>query len=219
MLGLLLASTLVATTGRATLAPGTYTYNATMTGAKIGTSVLTVQSINGRTVIAERASGDYGGNGASATATLTLDADLAPLSYALSGTTNGSSVQDSAKIVNATADVVNVHGQNQAFDLLASTKHFVIIDLGAFAGFFPLPAQMRAWNDDAVLAVVPSIGLTAALVPSIATPPSRPPTVPAGDQSLTFDGQAPFTIWYDPATNVPDEIDVTAQGVVVTRQR
>lgn len=219
MLGLLLASTLVATMGPVTLAPGTYTYNATMTGTKVGTSVLTVQNIGGKIVIAEHATGDYGGNGASATATLTLDADLAPMSYALSGTTNGSAVQDSARIVNTTANVVNVHGQDQAFDLLASTKHFVILDLGAFAGFFPLAAQMRAWNDDAVLAVVPSIGQTAALIPSNATPPARPPTVPSGDQSLSFDGQAPFTIWYDPATNVPDEIDVTAEGVVVTRQR
>jgi hypothetical protein len=137
----------------------------------------------------------------------------------MTGSTNGSNVKDSATISNATANVTNVHGQTQSIDLLGSTKHFVIVDLGTFAGFVPLAAQMRAWNNTAVLAVVPILGQSAALVPSSAAAPARPSAVPAADQSVSFDGQAPFTIWYDPATNVPDEIDVTSQGLTVQRDR
>lgn len=218
MLGLVLASTLIAS-APPSIAPGTYTYNATLAGAKVGTSTLTVKNVNGTTEIDEHASGQVSGNGASADATLMLDNDLSPTAYHLSGTNNGSPVKDSATIANTTATVTNVHGQNASIDLLASTKHFIVIDLGVFAGFLPLPAQMRAWNNAAVLAVVPSLAQSVSLVPSSAAAPTRPATVPPADQALSFDGQAPFTIWYDPTTNVPDEIDVTAQGIVVTRQR
>jgi hypothetical protein len=218
MLGLVLASTLLASASPV-IAPGTYTYDATLAGAKVGTSTLTVKAVNGATEIDEHASGAVSGNGASADVTLMLGTDLSPTAYHLNGTNNGSPVNDSATIANTTASVTNVHGQNASIDLLASTKHFVVVDLGVFAGFLPLPAQMRAWNDAAVLAVVPSLGQSVALVPSSAAAPTRPSTVPKADQALSFDGQAPFTIWYDPATNVPDEIDVTSQGLVVTRQR
>jgi hypothetical protein len=219
MLGLVLATTLVAAASPV-IAPGTYTYDATLAGAKVGTSTLIVKTVNGATEIDEHASGAVSGSGgASADATLMLGTDLSPTAYHLSGTSNGSPVKDSATIANSTANVTNVHGQNQSIDLLASTKHFVVVDLGVFAGLLPLPAQMRAWNNAAVLAVVPSIGQSVSLVPSGAAAPTRPATVPATDQSLSFDGQAPFTIWYDPSTNVPDEIDITSQGIVVTRQR
>ena len=117
------------------------------------------------------------------------------------------------------ASVTNVHGQNSSFDLPTSAKHFVVVDIDDFAGYLPLPAQMRAWNNAAVLAVVPSIGQSITLTPDASKSGTRPSGVPATDVALTFGGQAPFTIWYDPATNVPDEIDVTAQGISVIRQR
>jgi hypothetical protein len=217
MLGLVLAAAVNAAPVQ--IAPGTYTYTAMLAGAKVGISTLTVTDVNGATQISEHASGQVSGDGGSANATLTLGADLSPISYQLTGMNNGSPVKDSATIANATADVTNVHGQSQSFDLLASTKHFVIVDLGVFSGLLPLPAQMRAWNDATVLAVIPSLGQSVALIPSSATPPPRPAGVPKTDQVVAFSGQAPFTIWYDPATNVPDEIDVAAEGLTVTRNR
>ncbi|HUA08839.1 MAG TPA: hypothetical protein VMA98_06140 [Candidatus Acidoferrales bacterium] len=209
MVGLLLA---------AGLAAGTYTYTATIAGTNVGTSTLTVKNIGTTTEIDEHATGAISGESASANATLILGPDLGPLTYQLNATNDGSPIKDSATIQNSTANITNVHGQSQSFDLLGSTKHFVVVDLGTFAGFFPLPAQMRAWDDVAVLAVVPSLGQTVTLVPD-ATAATRPSTVPAADLPISFSGQAPFTIWYDPTTNVPDEIDVTAQGLVVTRNR
>lgn len=219
MLGLLLASTLVASSP-VQIAPGTYSYTATLAGAKVGSSTLTVKDVNGTTQIDEQASGAMSGDSATANAVLNLGPDLAPTSYQLNGMNDGSPVKDAATITGTTANITNVHGKHQSFDLLASTKQFVILDFGTFAGFLPLPAQMRAWNDPVVLAVVPSIGQSVSLIPADAsTVPTRPATVPATDQSISFQGQAAFTIWYDPTTNIPDEIDVTAQGLTVIRQR
>lgn len=210
MLALLLA---------ATIAPGTYTYNATLAGATVGTSTLVVKNVGTSTEIDEKVTGQISGSGASANDTLVLGADLAPVTYQLSATQDGSPLKDSATIANATANIVDVHGKSASFDLGANTKHFVVADFGVFAGLLPLPAQMRTWNNAPVLVVVPSLARSVALTPDASASAQRPSSVPANDVALVFTGEAPFTIWYDPATNVPDEIDVTSQGLTVTRQR
>lgn len=210
MLALLLATA---------IAPGTYTYNATLAGANVGTSTLVVKSVGTTTVIDEKVTGTISGSGASANDTLVLGADFGPLTYQMNATEDGSPLKDSVTIVNTTANIVDVHGKSGSFDLLATTKHFVVADFGAFAGLLPLPAQMRAWNNAPVLVVVPMLGRSVALAPDATATVQRPASVPATDVVLVFSGEAPFTIWYDPVTNVPDEIDVTAQGLTVTRQR
>ncbi|HTU70631.1 MAG TPA: hypothetical protein VMF11_09955 [Candidatus Baltobacteraceae bacterium] len=219
MVGLILAAHLVATAPTTQIAPGTYTYEAMLAGAKVGTSTLTVKDLGGSIEIDEQASGAMSGSTATANSTLLLGADLAPVSYRLNATDDGSPLRDSATIDDTTADVTNVHGTKQSFDLPASAKHFVVVDFGSFAGFLPLPAQMRAWDDAVVYAVVPSMGRTVTLTPQSSTSEDRPTDVPAGDASISFGGEAPFTVWYDPSTNVPDEIDFTMQGLTVTRQR
>ncbi|HTZ55214.1 MAG TPA: hypothetical protein VMB20_09105 [Candidatus Acidoferrum sp.] len=210
MLALLLATA---------IAPGTYTYNATLAGANVGTSTLVVKSVGTTTVIDEKVTGTISGSGASASDTLVLGADLGPLTYQMNAMQDGSPLKDSATIANATANITDVHGKSASFDLLANTKHFVVADFGLFAGLLPLPAQMRAWDDAPVLVVVPMLGRSVALAPDAGASAQRPASVPASDVALVFSGEAPFTIWYDPSTNVPDEIDVTAQGLTVTRQR
>ncbi len=219
MIGLLLATGLVAAAPVPPIPPGTYTYTATMGGANVGTSTLTVRNVGATTVIDEQVKGALSGSAASANDTLILDADLAPLSYQMNATEDGSPLKDSARIQNATASVTDVHGKNASFDLPASTKHFVVADFGLFAGLLPLPAQMRAWNNAPFLVVVPELGRSAPLVPDTSATPQRPAGIPTADVAIVFSGDAPFTIWYDPATNLPDEIDVTAQGLTVTRQR
>ena len=219
MVGLLLATGLVAAAPATHIPPGTYTYTATMGGANVGTSTLTVKRVGDTTVIDERVIGALSGSAASASDTLILGADLGPLSYQMNAISDGSPLKDSARIQNATANVTDVHGKSASFDLLATTKHFVVADFGLFAGLLPLPAQMRAWNDAPVLVVVPELGRSATLVPDAAAKAQRPSSVPAGDLAIVFAGDAPFTIWYDPSTNLPDEIDVTSQGLTVTRER
>lgn len=203
----------------AAIAPGTYTYNATLAGANVGTSTLVVKSVGTSTEIDEKVTGTISGSGASATDTLVLGADLGPLTYQMNATEDGSPLKDSATIANSTANITDVHGKNASFDLLANTKHFIVADFGLFAGLLPLPAQMRSWDNAPVLVVVPMLGRSVALAPDTAASAQRPANVPAKDVALVFSGEAPFTIWYDPSTYVPDEIDVTSQGLTVTRQR
>jgi hypothetical protein len=203
----------------AAIAPGTYTYTATLAGADVGTSTLVVKSVGTSTEIDEKVTGTISGSGASASDTLVLGPDLGPLTYQMNATEDGSPLKDSATIANATASVTDVHGKSASFDLPATTKHFVVADFGLFAGLLPLPAQMHAWNNAPVLVVVPMLGRSAALAPAASATAKRPASVPASDVALVFAGEAPFTIWYDPTTLVPDEIDVSAQGLTVTRQR
>jgi hypothetical protein len=123
----------------------------------------------------------------------------------MNAVSDGSPLKDSAKIDSTTASVTDVHGKSASFDLAATTKHFVVADFGLFSGLLPLPAQMRAWDNGPFLVVVPELGRSATLVPDVKATAQRPASV--------------FTIWYDPSTNLPDEIDVTSQGLTVTRQR
>jgi hypothetical protein len=199
------------------IAPGSYTYKALLSGANVGTSTVQVKSTGGLTEIDERATGSYQGESGSGTAKLMLDATLAPTVYQATGSFAGSPTKDGATMQGSTANVTTPRGQTTAIPLLASTKHFVVIDLGTISGFIPLAAQMKAWGDTPALAVVPSFGRSLTIVPSDPTPAARPSTVPAADAKISFTGQAPFTIWYNPATYVPDEIDVTAQGLQVIR--
>ena len=199
--------------------PGVYTYAATMNGAPVGTSTLTVRSVGGTTVIEERVTGQISGESASASDTLVLGSDLAPTTYAMNASQDGSPMKDAAKLDGATASITNVHGKPGAFNLPAGAKHFVVSDFGLFSGLLALPAQMRAWSNTPVLVVIPEIGRAAQLAPDASVNPQRPGGVPANDLPIVFTGDAPFTIWYDPATNLPDYIDVSAQGITVTRQK
>ncbi len=197
------------------LAPGTYTYTASFGGQRLGTSTITVKADGGGTEIDEHVSGSYQGSPATGSAMLLLAPDLSPSSYRASGDMGGVPVQASATIANGTATIVNSAGKTNV-PLSANAAHFVVVDLDSFVGFMPLAAQMQAWSDRPVTVVVPSFGKSLAAAPQTATPSQRPAGVPARDAAISFDGEAPFTIWYDPATFIPDEID-TAQGITIVR--
>jgi hypothetical protein len=209
MIGLLLAANLVA---------GTYTYKTTYHGTDLGTSTVTVTNNAGSMQISEQTSGSYSGTSGNANATLQLNSDMTPSSYKASGTMGGSPIADSATISGDTAQVTNAQGVSSSFKLTNGQKYFVVVDLGTVAGFIPLPAQMQAWNNASVCAVIPSFGQSIVISPGAApAPTSRPANVPASDNGMTFTGHTPFTVWYNPTTLVPDEIDVPAQGVTIAR--
>jgi hypothetical protein len=203
---------LAATAGTPAIPPGTYTYSAAVGGKTVGTSVLTVKA-GPPMEIDEQASG----GSSSAKAVLTLGPDLSPVSYTGDYNTAGTPMSVAATLTPTTATV-----GKQTFTLTANTKHFIVAELGLTAGLFVLPSQMQAWNNGAVLVVIPALASTmspVAIVPDAALAGTRPATVPAADSVLAIGGQFPFTIWYDPASYVPDEIDVPSQNVVVTRVR
>ncbi|HTA38661.1 MAG TPA: hypothetical protein VK760_06275 [Candidatus Acidoferrales bacterium] len=207
---------LAATAGTPTIPSGTYTYSAAVAGKAVGTSTLTVKA--GPPIeIDEQAIGGSGAQASSAKATLMLGPDLAPISYTGNYNTAGAPNSVSATLTPTTATV----GQ-QTYPLTGNAKHFVVAELGLTAGLFVLPAQMQAWNNATALVVAPAmVGMagTIAIAPDNSLAGARPAAVPAQDLALAIGGQFPFTIWYDPATYVPDEIDVPSQNVVVSRVR
>ncbi|MDE2483022.1 MAG: hypothetical protein KGN02_12635 [bacterium] len=216
MLTALTLSVLVAAAPQPALAPGTYTYSASFGGQNVGTSTIVVKANGATTELDERMSGSFQGTAASGTATLVLGSDLAPVRYDLMGTVGGLPTHSSTTISGDGATETAGKGHNVYYQLNAGSAHFVVVDLGSFAGFLPLAAQMKAWSDAPVTAIVPSFQRSLAVAPIPSATPQRPANVPAADLSLSFGGDAPLTIWYDPATFVPDVIE-TAQGITVTR--
>jgi hypothetical protein len=203
------------------LTTGTFSYAATLGGDPTGTSTLTVSRDGQATRIQEKASGTINGARVSATAQLTVGADLAPQVYDGTYETNGARTVVTASLSPSAATVISSGsgGLPATFSLSGDTKHFVVIEPGLVAGLFALPAEMEAWKAAPVLALAPSYGRGEDLVVDTGIKPQRPSALPAQDVAVSFGGKLPFTIWYDPATFVPDEIDVPSQSVVVTRVR
>ena len=196
---------------------GTYTYTSTMNGAQIGKTAITVKRSAQTIVLTEAGSGSMNGENGSVQDTLTVDAQLAPSTYtadaSLADSRNmRSSVAFSPTQAQQTGDVT------KTYPLAGASKHFVLMDVGPFSGFFMIPAQMHAWNGAAVTAIVPNFAHSITLAPDGALPPARPANVPKNDKAYSFDSMVQLTVWYDPATLVVDEVDVPAQGLVVVRQ-
>lgn len=199
------------------LAAGTYTYRSTVGGAAVGTSTIVVKRNADVTEVDETTSGTIQGVAASATATMALSGDLSPASYRASYQGGGQSASTSVTVNGATAAMNGTTGA-KTISLAPNTTHFVIVDGAMLAGFFALPAQMQAWSASSVTALAPVYGQSVPL-PIDAAKPARPHSVPAADAAVNVGGQVPFTVWYDPATYVADEIDVPSQQIVVTRNR
>ncbi|MBV8147753.1 MAG: hypothetical protein JO092_01520 [Candidatus Eremiobacteraeota bacterium] len=203
------------------LTPGTFSYSATLAGDPTGTSSLIVRRDAQATTIQEKASGLVNGLRVSATAQLTVGPDLAPQIYNGTYESSGARTVVTASLSPSAATVISSGsaGQPATFSLSGDAKHFVVIEPGLLAGLFALPAEMEAWKDAPVLAIAPSYGRGENLFVDTSVKAQRPSAVPAQDVAVSIGGKLPFTIWYDPTTFVPDEIDVPSQNVVVTRQR
>jgi hypothetical protein len=202
-------------------ASGVYRYNASVGGTPAGTSTLQVGGSSGAATIAENASGSLNGMAFSGKATLSLGADLSPSTYGGSYTIAGQNPTVSVTIEGntATVDGPAASGGKQTISLGPQASHFVVVEPGLLAGMFVLPAQMHAWNDAPVLAIAPAYARSEMLSIDPSAQPARPAGVPAQDVALSLGGRVPFTIWYDPATFVPDEIVVPSQNASVTRIR
>jgi hypothetical protein len=207
--------------GTSFLTPGTYQYTALLNGQPAATSKITVTRTGNATDIDEDSAGSLAGMRLSGKATLVLGADLAPMQYngnyesaAQKATVTVALTPTSATIAGSAAT-----GGSQLLALSANTRHFVVIEPGLLAGLFALPAQLESWKDPAVTAIAPMSGHAEALSTDPASAAARPTDVPAQDAVLSFGGQFPFTIWYDPTTFVPDEVIVPMQHVVITRAR
>lgn len=214
MLSLVLAAAM-ASSGPA---DGTYTYVMSLNGAQVLKSAVTVKrDPAGDLVLSESGSGSMNGRSGSINDTLTLDQALAPVGYsALASLADSRSMQSSLAfnggIATQSGDVT------KTYDLAADAKHFVVLDFGPFTGYFALPAQMQAWNDSPVFAIMPMYAQGVPIALDKSMTPERPKTVPSADAQISVKSPVVFTVWYDPKTLVVDEMDVPSQGVSVTRQ-
>jgi hypothetical protein len=169
--------------------------------------------------IDETSNASFAGMQMAATATLVLGADLSPTRYSGSYQVTGQTQTVTAQLNATSASVTGgLGGGNRTLALDPQTHHFVVIEPALLAGLFALPAQLQAWGDASVTWVAPITG-QAQLISKNPAPPARPAAVPAQDAEISMQGQIPFTIWYDPATLVPDEVIVPSQNAVLTRVR
>ncbi len=201
-------------------AAGTYRYAASMNGETIGSWSVSVSRDQNRTQVAERSTASIFGMQLSATASLVLAPDLAPTSYTGDYHTPRQNPHVTVTVTGSTATVVGAFSsQPQQVALAANTRHFVVVEPGLLAGLFALPAQLGAWQERAVTGITPTTAQ--AEVVTIGTAPTGPlPSgVPPADVALAVEQPVRVTIWYDPATLVPDQISVPSQNAVLTRIR
>lgn len=196
-------------------ASGTYSYVSTMNGAEIGRTKITLAQTPQGLTLTESGSGNMNGQSGEVNDTLTLASNLEPLTY-----TSDASVADSrnmrATITFDAGSAKQTGDVTKTYTLIGDAKHFVLLDIGPFSGFFMMPAQMHAWNDHPVTAIGPNFAHSTVLAPD-STLPERPSDVPAGDAVYSFNSMVSIAIWYNPHTMIVDQVDVPAQGLIVKR--
>lgn len=201
----------------ATPPDGTYTYISTMARGS-GTSSITVKHDGASTNFTEHASGKGDTFSGTATASLTLDPQLAPSAYKATYTFGSLPVDVSLAFAGAKATEQTQQGAVD-FALGTDASHFVVVDGVLLSGYLALPAQMQAWQNAHVMGLVPMIGKNYALGLDTASNLARPTAVPANDRLLSFVAPIAFAIWYDPASLIVDEIDVPSQNATIVRRR
>jgi hypothetical protein len=207
--------------GKPFLTAGTYHYVASLAGQPAGTSTLTVTRNGDQTTIAETSSGSLGAMQLAGKATLELGSDLSPSEYSGAYQNAKQSLNVTVALTPASATVISsmAGGQPQTVALVPNTTHFTVIEPGLLAGLFALPAQMEMWKNAPVTLITPAFAHAQALDVSASSPSPRPSGVPSGDEAISVSAPVAFTIWYDPGTFVPDEIDVPSQDATVVRVR
>jgi hypothetical protein len=209
--------TLAAITAPATPADGTYTYVSSVNGVTVGKTSITVTHATNGVTLAERGAGSYNGENGTIEDTLSLDSTLAPSSYNASANFGDRPMKATVTFKGSSATQTGDIG-TKTYALAADAKHFVVLDLGPFSGWFVLPAQMTAWNNAPAIAISPAFGHGFPLVANAQSSSARPKNVPGTDASIAVAQPVPFTVWYDPKTLLVDEVDIPTQGIVVTRQ-
>ncbi len=201
-------------------ASATYRYAASLGGEQIGVWSVTVKAQDPGAQIDESSSANVAGMQLAATATLLLGANLAPAKYDGSYRAPG---QNPTVDVTLGASAATVSGtltsQPQQLALMPDTDHFVVIEPGLLAGLFVLPAQLASWKETTVTWITPTAARAQALTIDPAAKTARPAGIPAADVVLSIAQPIAVTIWYDPASLVPDEISVPSENAVLTRER
>jgi len=217
MLSTLLLAALAAT---AFPPPATYRYTGSLGGERVGSWSVTVSQDAQGTQLEENSSASIFGMPLSATASLVLGPDFAPVKYSGNYRTPSQSPAVSVVLTSSSATVIGAFSpEPRQISLDANSHHFVVIEPGLLAGLFALPAQLGAWKDSSVTWITPTSAQAESLSANPAPSVARPAGVPAGDVVLSIERPVAVTIWYDPNTLVPDQITVPSQNAVLIRER
>lgn len=205
-------------------APGTYRYEAYISGARAGRSTLVVSNTATGLKVDERASGSTDSADVTIDGSTQLDTSLTPLGYRAAYTVRDKQLDTNQKMsltvsFTARAATVTAGNDRRTFALGGSSKTFVVLDTSGVSGFFALPAQLRARGNGDVTALIPGLGAQKFLDFIPGDKPARPADVPATDASLSFAGESPLVEWYDPATLIPDQISVPGDNLVIKRAK
>jgi hypothetical protein len=199
---------------------GAYRYSASMGGQSVGTWSVNVTADQRHAEVDENSSALVLGMQLSATGSLMLGPDLAPTQYTGNYRTPTQNLSVRVGLTAATATVTGaLTPEPKQVSLAPNTRHFVVIEPGLLAGLFVLPAQLKAWNDQTLMWITPATAQAQPVATSNAALPARPSGVSSQDAVIAFDQPIAVTIWYDPATLVPDQISVPSQNAVLTRIR
>jgi hypothetical protein len=213
MLSLMLA----AVVNVAAPASGTYTYVMSLNGAQVGTSAVTVKrDALGNVVLSETESGSMGGRSGGIDDTLTLDPTLSPVHY-LANASIADSRDMKSVLTFKRGEALQSGDVDKTYPLGADDSHFVIFDFGPFTGYVAFPAQMLAWNDQPVTAIVPMYAQSWPITIDKSAAEPRPKNVPGTDVAISISRPVALTMWYDPRTLIVDELDVPSEGAVVIR--
>jgi len=201
-------------------ATGVYRYTASMGGQNIGSWSVNVSTDTASAELDERSAATVMGMQVTAAASLVLGPDLSPLKYTGDYRTPMQSPSVSVDLTSESATATGaLNAKPQQIGLQPGTHHFVVVEPGLLAGLFALPAQLAAWKEATVTWITPATAQAQTLAVRATGAGTRPPDVPNGDAILSVERPIAVTVWYDPTTFVPDEIDVPSENAVLRRLR
>ena len=197
-----------ATAQPAPIPDGAYTYQLRQGSSTIGTTAITVSRASGTLKIHEVAV---------LQTTYTYDSTLDPATFVTSAL--------HAVIASTPIDVTfgaasiqeKVKGETLNLASVAGAKGIAVLDGPVMTGLFVAPAQIRALGSTAFTGVSAAHAQSFAVNFASAPSSSRPVKVDASDIGYVTKGLASgdVTIWADPKTLVPVDLEVPAQGISI----
>ncbi len=197
---------------------GTYRYEALIDRKSVGSTSVTVTAAPPGTKLVESSTSHLQGTDTKTNSTMLLDPSLVPVGYTSSYRQQDDSMQASVSFDGRSA-TITAGSDQRTIQMGGSSKSFIILDNATMSGFLMLPAQMKAWKDADATALVPGLGSRAFVSVLRDVVSQRPSGVPAGDVSLSCQGEVPFVEWYDPTTFVVDEVDIPGENLRIIRRR
>jgi len=104
--------------------------------------------------------------------------------------------------------------------LADNTTHFVVLDGWEMSTLLALPFELNAWKDAPVSVLQTSDNSVPHAVVSTVSrvaPDVRPKYLPAADVMVKLDGPDPVIEWFDPATLIPDLIELPTLRISIHR--